>query len=206
MIGTRRAAALTAAGALVLTAAGAVPASAEVWRHSDARKDVTRVDTNNGDSYHKAPRNTTSDVTRIVVRHSKDRVILRMHLRDITAASGEARYRVRTSNGGPYAIYQLMGDDQPAVRMAAPYFIDGPGGEVDCPDANSTVNRRKDFVRLSVPRGCLGNPAWVRVGGAKIDNNSNGQVFADSAKVKGFPKGTQDADDLLVLGRRVHRG
>jgi hypothetical protein len=38
--------------------------------------------------------------------------------------------------------------------------------------------------------------------GATVDSNVGSYVFADSAKVKGFPDGTEGEDDLLVLGRR----
>ncbi len=176
-----RAVAALAAGTLALITAGATPAAAERWNHHDARHDV--VSLAGPEKSSPAPRNRNADVTRVVVRHSPNRVILRTHLRDLNRRSGVAFYEIDAA-GTEYSAYHLLGTEGGFVgrtldralgrtlgRAGSPapderFVIVGPGLDApgDCPGAWQFAKRRRDVARISIPRSCLGNPKRVRAG------------------------------------------
>ena len=105
-----RAVAVLAAGTLALLTAGAAPAAAERWNHYDARRDVVHTSLEGPDEFVAAPRNRNTDVTRAVVRHSPNRVIVRTYLRDLNRRSGLALYQIDAA-GSDYLVWHQLGNE-----------------------------------------------------------------------------------------------
>jgi hypothetical protein len=207
----RRSAALCAAVALTALALGAGPASAATWGHNDARKDVVKesVKDGGGSGLTAAPRNKNTDITRIVVRHTQKRVIVRTVFRDLTRDTGYNFFYLRTSTGD-FETYHVLGRGVPnRVSRLAPgesVYINGAGGEVACPGAEGLANRRKDFALMSIPRSCLGGPSWIRVGGGTLTYDVvSGRLFIDGARVKGLSADSAE-QEFFRLSPKVHRG
>src|SRR5687767_2419961 len=104
---TLRAAAVLGGGAM-MTLAAAMPANAATWAYNDAAGDVTAITyTDESEEITPAPDNTTSDVTRTVIRHRTHRVTMTNTLRDIAADSGLVSFVVRTDDSTYWGMYRL---------------------------------------------------------------------------------------------------
>jgi hypothetical protein len=204
---TRTLAALTGAAALTVT--GMSPASAALWHHEDAVGDVQSytIYENRPDSGpNPAPANTNADITRFTANHTARRVKLITTLRDITAASGEMYYEIRTGTRR-YLVIQRLGtrdavpfDDAPAFGL---YRLDGSGDRVRCAGVRRSVDRTTEQARVSIPRSCLGRPRWVRVGAGATSYKQTKTSFTmlqDDAIRDGLVKYN------LALSPRIMRG
>lgn len=142
------------------TVALAAPAHADRWTYDDAVGDVTHmVETATSLSVETAPEQANGDITQTVIQHRGTKVVVELRTRTpITGAFG-VNAAVRT----PDQRYLVM-----SVRMP------GMGGThlmtlADKPDRRCKGLKRKlvagkTAVRLTIPRSCIGDPRWVRVG------------------------------------------
>lgn len=200
---TSAVAALTGAAALLL--AGVVPASAASWTHEDAVGDVQYYSFNDRTGKETGPdpdpANTDTDVTSFGARHAARRVVLQATLRDITEASGAIVYRIRT-DAHTYEAVQRLGTD----RWMAPGFELARADRErpqDCTGVRRSVDRTTEQVMVSIPRSCLGLPAWVRAGAGAYSFSETPPTFTyrlDDALQDGA------ASERLTLGPRVARG
>lgn len=227
MIRPRRAFA-AAAATLSLVAAGAAPALAERAHHQDARKDVVGVGVlapTGPDDVVKVPGNKNADVTKVVMRHSPNRVIMRTHFRDLNRMSGLSYYQIRTDQGD-YMAVQVLGNGlfgplgpvvsraaglpdsaATALRAAARgtgtgerFMLMGPQGTIECEDLTYWAHRREDLARMSIARSCLDNPRWVRLGEGVISVDMQREaIVADDALRRGFAL----SNEQLTLSRRL---
>lgn len=178
---TRTLAALAAAA--VLTTAAASPASAARWSHDDARGDVLAV-TESADGSQAsadpvvAPEVTTTDITRVVVRHQARRLVLETELVDIAAVSGLLVQHLRT-DAGAYGLTLRLGRDRtfPAFDLRRR----GRSSPVRCEGLERTVDRAADLATVSIPRHCLDHPETVRVGTGAMDFDFTGSSVSTSA-------------------------
>jgi hypothetical protein len=222
MIRTRRTFA-AAAATVALVAAGAAPALAERAHHNDAKKDVVGSNLS-ADSLVRMPGNKNADVTKVVMRHSPNRVIMRTHFRDLNRMSGFSIYQIRTNNGD-YQAMQVLGSEDfifgplvtsapevaeravSAMRTAARgtgtgprFLLMGPQGEVECEDLTFWAHRREDVARMSIARSCLGNPKWVRLGEGVISFDLDREALAlDDSQRRGY----NPDNGQLTLSRRL---
>jgi hypothetical protein len=194
------------AGAATLTLTGLSPATAARWAHDDALGDVQSVtdtfDPGTGEGHTgeptSAPDNTDTDVDRVSLRHSSNRVVLHLDLRNITVNSGIAVYDIRTDVRN-YSVMQRLGTDRsfPAFDISR-----ANGNRVRCAGVERSVDRAANRATLSIPRRCLDRPRWVRVGtgAAKFkETETSFTVLLDDA--------VRDAGttDDLALSPRVRR-
>lgn len=207
-----------ATATMAAVAVTSAPASAARYNHLDAIGDVIQ----NVESAHvPAPQNTAVDITRVLVRHSANRVIIRTHLRDLNESSGMAFYLIEADDR-TYSALHLLGDDTPAVGLASressravvppaeprmQLFGGSLSAPMECAGAWEYAKRDRDVARISIPRSCLGDPATVRVGVGVAD----GFFSPDARWDDGLVDALGLADDLgrtppLTSGRVVRRG
>jgi hypothetical protein len=102
----------------------------------------------------------TADVVRAVVRHGRRNVRVRMtftNLRRVEPQEYTAMILTRRRFGAVFvsaAPRQWKGRHQ---------LVNGNFATVKCPGLNHGIDYDNEQVTISVPRGCLGQPNWVRV-------------------------------------------
>jgi hypothetical protein len=190
------------AGAAALTIAGMTPAAAAQWTHADPAGDVVsykydyKTDTETGPTAE--PDNVTSDITQFKVSHTSRRVMLTTTLRDITAASGLMFYEIRAGKR-TYSALQRLGTD----RELPAFHLSRRDRTVRCSGVRRSVDRTTEKATVSIPRGCLDRPRWVRVGAGALEFTSGRTtetVFADDGLL------AAGINDTLTLSPRVKRG
>lgn len=146
--------------AMVLAALTSTSADAQIWRHRDARKDAVSVSYGEDGTPITTvdPDNTSSDITRLVVRHKAHTVLVDIHLRDLRSdLDANAVVRLQT----PRTVYDAVGtfgrDDPGSVELTRGHRF------VSCGRMSATFRPAVDRVRVRLPRTCLGDPRWVRV-------------------------------------------
>ncbi|QIK65961.1 hypothetical protein G7072_06080 [Nocardioides sp. HDW12B] len=174
----RRAAAATAGLAAVLsTVAVAAPASAEVFGHTDPARDVTAIDG-------PRPGVTNGDIRGVRFEHARRNVTLRATFRDLAREGAGLQQYVFVET--PVTSYQFL-------------VVAGPGGwrgefipfgdDAGCGGTEFKLDYGRDVFTLSLPRGCVGNPQWVKVGLATVTGfaqEGSEQVLVDDALQRGF--------------------
>ncbi|HYJ28172.1 MAG TPA: hypothetical protein VEW73_10700 [Nocardioides sp.] len=173
--------ALTVAALAATTTLGAAgPASADRWWGGERAGDVRQW------SYSPEPppcgttevtvlpRDASTDIVGLSVRHEDDAVEVRAHFRDL-AGWGDRwlDFSLRT-DGRDYTILLLR---DPAKHPNASVLWDSSQppsepdecgsyvllmGGVPCPDLTMDRSSQADVVSVQVPRSCLGSPRWVR--------------------------------------------
>jgi hypothetical protein len=152
-----------------------------VRRVRDARSDVLSVKERHGqDIFTPAPARDHGDIAVFKVAHRSTAVVGTVKVRTLTRPdrlfgavlqlrTGQATYSVvvyRTKVGEPFEAQ-----------------FDG-GGRHSCARLRYHLDYGRDTVKISVPRSCLGDPAWVR-SRAVIDYfgrvGNGGAFFADAA-------------------------
>lgn len=142
---------LASVAALVTTAAPS-PASANATEFRDARRDTGHP----------------ADIVRVRVQHN-DRVLVVVHHRNLTFTDAPRSIRVAYDTGKPFAgpefyvrvPYQT--DRAPDLRPARGWGTLHAAPLPTCRGERVRVSAGRDTTRLSVPRGCFGTPARVRV-------------------------------------------
>lgn len=130
--------------------------------HDDARHDVLHFDVRS-EASRPAPRDRATDITRTVVDHRSRRLDVQVQ----TSRLSRSDYRlmvgeILTSVGERFTLVVDYSTTPIDARVSLQRF--SSGREVLCPGATWSVTRRTDRIAASVPRSCLGDPRWVRVG------------------------------------------
>jgi hypothetical protein len=181
--------------ALLITAA---PASAERLHTPDATGDVW---TRGSDGvWSQATPRPNSDVVGSSVRHTDTRVNASVRYDDLQRTDSRTvlPLRLRTSAGQTFLLRFAFG---PGDRDGTATLLrDGRTSttRVACEGLQHSVRYDDDLVGLSVPRRCVGRPAWVRYGGVARDVGADGGVLTD-ALLSGDP-----VNDLYSI--RIARG
>ena len=179
---------LRAAGAAGLALALLAPAAAhgDRWSSADEAGDVE------GWSYHPDPEpcgtvteldgtaDTNTDITRLIVRHTRRGIVVTTRYRDLDPDLEQVVFvNFRSSTGG-YALdfdrWQRRDGSWRTLTFLStePEFPD-PDDIPECEGfgvvsfgipcrIEREANFERNFIRLAVPRKCLHNPRWVRVG------------------------------------------
>ena len=174
--------------AILLTTAVVVPliptaAQANRYSFGDAAADVISI----------APAATTGtptpdrvagDVISSTVNHKRRAVVMRLQYRDL-AAETEVEvhlFAIRTNQMKRYVtVYAAPASVQGKVLMTNPHQK-----KVRCRIAGG-IDYTLNTVTVIVPRSCLGNPRWVRVGMAGIvpGATETDPYFVDDARTTG---------------------
>ena len=184
---------MTAALCGVLLVSLPSTASAEVIRHRDPAGDVARSPVGSN-AYTPVPDEVRGDIVATKVRFARRAVWIRYHLQDLT-----------TTGNGNFQVIGLRSDrrERTIELDAFPGHWEGRAVVTNtrAQAVGCLVNHRIDYDRnrisLRVPRSCLGNASWVRVG-IRTTVASTTNVYVDDARAAGY-------SPTLVYGRRVHR-
>lgn len=160
--------------ALVLVATATVgagatgPASAAIWSQSDASGDVTYVTPPDYTTETLAPGDARDDIVRLRVAHNPRTVTIRLTTRAMPRIRQLLLADIRT----PTRHYGTLpnGAHTEVVRL------DGQGG---CQVRAEKLDATQFRWQLTIPRACLGNPRWVRVGAALLVDQTVGSEERD---------------------------
>lgn len=191
----------TAALSVAVLVGLTVPAHAESETIRDKRRDVQTVvlgeDPGAEPTIEAAPGVADPDIVRTRISHTRNRLVVQMKLRKIKARPHFQAISVRT-NQSRYEITSSIGaglDKGVEITRAR-------GREVECEGAEVTLDRRKGLITTAVPRSCLADPRWVRVGAAVMTMNWAFDVWLDEARGDSI----NINQEQLPLGPRLRRG
>lgn len=179
-----------------MTLALPAPAGAESMRHRDARHDVVRaaLDGPSDAAAEPAPRNVNADILRVQVNHRRDRLTSTLTLRKLPTKNWVAAWEIRTD------APQLFQLDLFRYGNLKDFTLLRNGRDVTCPGLDKLIDAGNRTVWVSVPRSCLDNPRFVRVG-VGVGAESGKSDFADD--------GLRDHgvnDEGALLGPKLRRG
>jgi hypothetical protein len=185
--------ALVALAGLVVGGLGS-PAYADTWSRADERGDVQKLTFRRSGEVVKPARNDRrTDITRVTANHGDRRLSLRIHVRDLRLADTRSvDVRIKTATG-PYNVAVEVSD-------LSTVYKHGPW----CPRLRHDLDYDANLITISVPRRCLDNPRWVRIGVRMSTVNfsvRNPAVHVDDALSGRRAEFTWRA----TLGRRIYR-
>lgn len=192
-----RRAVTTVAVAAGLTLAAAGPAAAQQITVRDARGDVQASPMEDDHAHEPAPQVANGDVVRTVLRHNKARVVVRVKFADLKRKGAMAGHVVRI------ATNERMRRD--VVVSAGPRMWRGeatmqrPNGQPVRCDVSHAINYDTNVIFVSVPRSCVSNPRWVRLGHGSFWLGG-GKFFADDAQL------AHEVREDVALSPRLRRG
>jgi len=191
---------LIVAPTVVALALVATPAQARTHVERDAARDIVSMDANStGAPDRPAPRRREGDVRSLRTVHGPHRIHVTLRsdrLARVKQTWGVHIFRFRTSNGRSADLTMLVSDGRWQGERS--WTIDDH--ERRCRGLHTRVNYQRDTVTAVIPRRCLGNPRWVRVGGGTGLLHA-GRLYADDATLDG-----KVHEDDVRLGPRVRRG
>jgi hypothetical protein len=183
----------------VLAVMAPTAAEAASYHHTDATRDVVSViDDDAGSATTPETSRDDGDILTSAVAHGPRRVTMALHLGALEESGdlvvhyfsiATSRHKVRT-----FTIVAEPGHWQGSVRK-----LTGRGKPFRCRGVHWSIGYSSKSVTLSVPRRCLGRPAWVRV--AMADGKGEGtKDYYDDSQTTSF---TADGDPRF--GPRVYR-
>jgi len=187
----RAAAVATAAAGLLLAPVGA--ANAKTLRHQDARAEVTRITYDDtSDSAAPAPHKFDGDITSARFAHYSG-VSAVIHFKELKRVGDErSAYLKITTNEGLHRDVFLSAR---SGHWAGTTEMDKPNGDrVKCKGMTHKIDYKTNIMTIRVPRSCLSNPRWVKLGFAfAVDTRSDGNetVTVDDA-LRNRPWGIDD--------------
>lgn len=183
------------AGAVVaiVLAIAATPAHAASETYRDAVKDVT---VSNDHSEKVDPNATDPDIIRTRNTHGTRMVTTKVTLRDLGYGGHQVAMQVNTPHGS-YTVRGTKG----GVFKDEVVVVPPPSRTVPCSGGSFRVDRKRATMTLRVPRRCVGNPRWVRIGVATMALSRGGVAWVDDSRGKGLL-----LHDQLRLGPRLTRG
>jgi len=205
----RSALAATAAAALVVVPVTA--ANAQTWQHVDATHDVM-FGTDDGSTSSMptltpAPTQADPDIKRVKVSYGAHKVSVRMHFRDLTRGPNDVSlygFALRTNEHKmrELDVFATAGMWKGQALMA------GPRGEVHCKGLRHHISYRLHDVVVRVPRSCLSEPRWVKVGGISMKETISMPEDADPTTTMFIDDALSPRVDLNKVhwSPRIHRG
>ncbi len=194
--------AATAAAAVTVGAAiGAGPVMAETRTIHDARHDVVRLATDGPSTAgHVVSQRRSGDVISMRTTYGHARVRVTLGYATLSPVTSENKQVVhvvtlRTNTGHHSNVSLFVSKNQPRGQR----LFERDDSIATCKGLHTRVDYRRDRVRFSIPRACLSNPRWVRVGGG-------GGILTDRWLYADDVSSKSTVQDDLVLGPRVHRG
>ena len=178
----------------------AAPAGAETHVVDDHARDV-QLEMNDG-SLRPAPEHRTADILRFTTTFKPGRLYLRVR----TRATGEINQRFVIRRPGTFFTLYLNRPIQKGEKQdASAIFFHEDSKLRRCQGLDYVVQDARRRTVVSIPRRCLGSPAWVRTGLTTFrdaDREHPGQSgWVDDAARRGHYQAGR-----THLGPRVERG
>jgi hypothetical protein len=166
---------------------GAGPSAAATFYKTDPSADLVSYD--NSDNEHPpptaAPGQSDGDIVKIKSVHSTSSVAVKIFFRDLWK-SGDLRYHlfeIATNEGRTY--YAQVKVTPPSWSGAGSLFRAAPHYYVSGCHIRHSIDYTADTLVISVPRVCLSDPAWVKLG--FLDQVDDGDVtWVDDARRTGY--------------------
>lgn len=179
--------------------AGASVQHPGVRRVHDARGDVLRVTEHQGkDVFTPAPGRRHGDIAAFKVAHRDAAVVGAVTVRSLTHDDRffGAVLQLRTGQATYTAVVYRLRVGRPLETQ-----FDG-GGKHSCAGLRYDLDYGRDIVAISVPRACLGDPAWVR---ARVVIDYLGRPGAGEVFFADGAPGTE-LTGIPFLARAWHQG
>ena len=145
--------ATTAASVLVVA-----PAHADAVLRNDPRGDVFQYNIDNVN-----PRAKDPDAVRLSVAHRASAVVVDVKYRDLIPG-GHHDFRLTMSvDGEQLRAIGMTGDADTTGELEISDLISDEASGL-CPEMRGRFDHDLDTLRVRMPRSCLGNPTWVKVG------------------------------------------
>ncbi|GAA4101875.1 hypothetical protein ACFFOS_17530 [Nocardioides kongjuensis] len=143
------------------TVALAAPAHADRWTYDDAAGDVTHtVETDTSLSIVTAPEQENGDITQVAVDHRRAKLVVDVRTRTRITGSFMAGVGIRT-RGHHFLLMSMRAPGMSSTDLMD-FNSDGPSER--CPGLKRRLVAAKTAIRFTIPRSCLDDPRWVRVG------------------------------------------
>lgn len=187
--------------ALCATAVLGMPAAAQAAAevHRDPAQDVLRIEDESPDTP-RVPRQRTADIVKIASVHGTHLVAVTLTLRNVPSADFDFDVHVKTPEAGFFELsYVKYGADEPAQFDL--WRVTGDYEEVPCPGKSRRADHTAETIRVAIPRGCLGGPAWVRTGAGSNVSAGPNAGYVDDARRGGVYDRAR-----IALGPRLARG
>jgi hypothetical protein len=167
--------------------------------HHDPRRDVLLFNVTS-EASRPAPRDRGTDITRTLVDHQSDRVVVQSRVRQLSRSSYRLMVaEILASDGRRYELMVDYSTTPIGRRISLERF--GSGADVSCPGATWSISRQDDQIDATLPNSCLGDPGWIRAGVALVTApHSLKTSRADDSRTRGHV-----ADRHLKLGPRQPR-
>lgn len=186
-------AALTAAALLVPTAAHAGKSV-----HRDAVGDVVSLSIEDeSEELTPAPDQKRGDVTRTVANHRAKRVVFKVKMRELprrASMHGVSTRIVTKQRSYSLDIFRVPGFGKDAILSTR------RGKVIECEGLSHTRNDKRRTISFSVPRSCIGNPRWVRLGAGVFHMSNGTKAFVDESHRDGL-----DRPRNIAVGPKVRR-
>jgi hypothetical protein len=172
---------ITVLGAAAVSTALALPASAASSTLVDTRGDVWRATGVTA----AAPSPTTrhGDLTRTVVRYSRNHVKVKLRFVSLRKKDAYAQYAVRLQGKQGKVVRTVVVETSKRDRQGVHRVFNAKERRVEC-DTGHDVSYRKDRVTVTLDRRCLSSPRAVRVNvntaRATTTHNQDAAFFSDS--------------------------
>jgi hypothetical protein len=145
------------------TVALAAPAHADRWTYDDAAGDVTHtVVTETSVSIVTAPDQVNGDIVQVAVDHRRTKVIVAIRTRSALVGQFAASVDLRT-RGHMFLLTSMRMPGFGGTELMD-FKSHGDDPTVRCSGLKRKLSADRTTIRLSVPRSCLDDPRWVRVG------------------------------------------
>lgn len=167
--------------------------------HLDPAGDMVQIDLE-GEEVTPAPEESEGDITKFVVDHRDDKVVVKATFVDLhTPEAGVLYYLpVKTNEGLRRNIILTTDPDHRQGQIEL-------SGDDPCNGLKRSISYADDLLTIKLPRSCVSNPKWVKVGlGMMRDSELKGGIpigFIDDAMVDG-----DFGRDKPQLGPKVFRG
>ena len=153
-----------------------------------------------GDTTTPDPSRKNGDITRSVIKHQGSSVRVKIKHRDLVRSGNIITVvSVRSSKGKKaqrtFSIVAVPGG------YAGKVLVENAKEKTVSCRTKHTISYRKNTTELVIPRSCLGNPKWVKVGIGVITATKDLETaYADDARTSGTVSG-----DDPVLSKRLYR-
>lgn len=170
------------AAGLLLSTAG--PAAAQTFSKSDPTGDVVNA------SVETVPKRRLGDVTRTVVRHELERVVLRTKYARLDIKKRQP-FLVQWGLSRPDDSVVIVRVRAERGSWAGSLDVDVPAPPLRARDSvecgTHKINYRRNFVRVVLPRDCLDRPHWFKV--VSYTQLGDDPAFYDDGLQDGFSGG-----------------
>ena len=159
------------------------------------------VQGDNPDSWSEHGPRDNVDLKASRVRHAPRKVVTTAWFTDLVRTTDKtvSVFWLRTSAGRTFRVQQATGPGIRAGQVVFLEYVDGRIVDRTCQGMTREVSYADNLMRVTLPRPCLGRPAWVRYhGSATALTEGPGETYTDAMR------SADPVNDLY--SRRIPRG